>query len=170
MDILFRYTTSISNENKLPLFAEVVIVGGGAIGSSVAYHLSQLGCSNIVLFEQGRYSFKIFKCVFLDICELCLKINFLELTFLISAGCGTSWHAAGLCGSYRSSEMHTRMCLYALELYEKLERETGVSTGNIYIIINYLEFFKKFSVFKLGIVFKKQFYSIGPNLGDARMC
>src|SRR5580692_3583099 len=83
----------------LPPRARVVIVGGGVIGASVAYHLAQLGWTDVLLLEQGQLS------------------------------CGTTWHAAGLVGQLRASESGTRLVQYSTELYERLERETSLSTG-----------------------------------------
>jgi glycine cleavage system aminomethyltransferase T/glycine/D-amino acid oxidase-like deaminating enzyme len=83
----------------LPTRARVVIVGGGIIGCSVAYHLAALGCTDVVLLEQGRLSG------------------------------GTTWHAAGLVGQLRASESGTRLVQYSAQLYSALESETGVSTG-----------------------------------------
>jgi 4-methylaminobutanoate oxidase (formaldehyde-forming) len=79
--------------------ARVVIVGGGIVGTSVAYHLTQLGWRDVVLLEQGSLS------------------------------CGTTWHAAGLVGQLRSSSNLTRLIRYSVELYGRLEAETGQSTG-----------------------------------------
>jgi glycine cleavage system aminomethyltransferase T/glycine/D-amino acid oxidase-like deaminating enzyme len=83
----------------LPPRARVVIIGGGVIGTSVAYHLAQLGWTDVLLLEQGQLS------------------------------CGTTWHAAGLVGQLRASESGTRLVQYSTELYERLEAETGLSTG-----------------------------------------
>jgi heterotetrameric sarcosine oxidase gamma subunit len=83
----------------IPSRARVVIIGGGVIGASVAYHLAQLGWTDVLLLEQGQLS------------------------------CGTTWHAAGLVGQLRASESGTRLVQYSTELYERLERETGLSTG-----------------------------------------
>ena len=83
----------------LPTRARVVIVGGGVIGTSVAYHLTKLGWSDVLLLEQGTLS------------------------------CGTTWHAAGLVGLLRASESGTRLVQYSAELYAGLEAETGLSTG-----------------------------------------
>jgi glycine cleavage system aminomethyltransferase T/glycine/D-amino acid oxidase-like deaminating enzyme len=84
---------------ELPDRARVVIIGGGVIGTSVAYHLAQLGWTDVLLLEQGRLS------------------------------CGTTWHAAGLVGQLRASENGTRLVQYSCELYERLEAETGRSAG-----------------------------------------
>jgi len=83
----------------LPKQAQVVIIGGGVIGCSVAYHLTKLGWSDIVLLERG------------------------ELT------CGTTWHAAGLVGQLRATKNMTMLAQYTSELYSKLEKETGQATG-----------------------------------------
>ncbi len=82
-----------------PSAARVVIVGGGIVGTSVAYHLSKLGWRDVLLLEQGSLS------------------------------CGTTWHAAGLVGQLRSSSNLTRLIGYSVELYSHLEAETGQSTG-----------------------------------------
>jgi glycine cleavage system aminomethyltransferase T/glycine/D-amino acid oxidase-like deaminating enzyme len=84
---------------ELPARARVVIVGGGVIGTSVAYHLTQLGWTDVVLLEQSRLS------------------------------SGTTWHAAGLVGQLRASEAGTRLVQYSTELYERLESEVGLATG-----------------------------------------
>ncbi|WP_296603237.1 FAD-dependent oxidoreductase [Nocardioides sp.] len=84
---------------ELPSRARVVIVGGGVIGTSVAYHLTRLGWSDVLLLEQGVLS------------------------------CGTTWHAAGLVGPLRASESGTRLVQYSAELYASLEAETGLATG-----------------------------------------
>jgi 4-methylaminobutanoate oxidase (formaldehyde-forming) len=83
----------------LPSRARAVIIGGGVIGASVAYHLAQLGWTDVLLLEQGQLS------------------------------CGTTWHAAGLVGQLRASESGTRLVQYSTELYARLEAETGLSTG-----------------------------------------
>jgi 4-methylaminobutanoate oxidase (formaldehyde-forming) len=85
--------------NPLPGRAQVVVVGGGVIGCSVAYHLAGLGWTDVLLLEQGRLSG------------------------------GTTWHAAGLVGPLRASEAGTRLVQYSAELYASLEAETGLSTG-----------------------------------------
>jgi glycine cleavage system aminomethyltransferase T/glycine/D-amino acid oxidase-like deaminating enzyme len=83
----------------LPNRARVVVVGGGVIGCSVAYHLTKLGWTDVLLLEQGRLSG------------------------------GTTWHAAGLVGPLRATESGTRLVQYSAELYAALEAETGLSTG-----------------------------------------
>ncbi|WP_134739178.1 FAD-dependent oxidoreductase [Nocardioides sp. 503] len=83
----------------LPSRARVVIVGGGVVGTSVAYHLATLGWTDVLLLEQGHLSG------------------------------GTTWHAAGLVGPLRASESGTRLVQYSAELYAALETETGLATG-----------------------------------------
>jgi glycine cleavage system aminomethyltransferase T/glycine/D-amino acid oxidase-like deaminating enzyme len=85
--------------SPVPSRAEVVIIGGGVIGTSVAYHLALLGWRDVLLLEQGQLS------------------------------CGTTWHAAGLVGQLRASEAGTRLVQYSTRLYEQLEAETGQATG-----------------------------------------
>jgi glycine cleavage system aminomethyltransferase T/glycine/D-amino acid oxidase-like deaminating enzyme len=84
---------------NLPARARVVVIGGGVIGTSVAYHLTALGWTDVLLLEQGQLS------------------------------CGTTWHAAGLVGQLRASEAGTRLVQYSTRLYERLEAETGQATG-----------------------------------------
>ena len=79
--------------------AKVVIIGGGVIGCSVAYHLSKLGWTDVVLLERKQLT------------------------------SGTTWHAAGLIGQLRASANMTKLAKYTQELYFDLEKETGVSTG-----------------------------------------
>src|SRR6266403_2630098 len=83
----------------VPAHARAVIVGGGIVGCSVAYHLTKLGWRDIVLLERRDLS------------------------------CGTTWHAAGLVGQLRSSHNLTRLAAYGAVLYEQLEAETGQATG-----------------------------------------
>jgi 4-methylaminobutanoate oxidase (formaldehyde-forming) len=85
--------------NELPKKARVVIVGGGVIGCSVAYHLAKIGWTDVVLLERQQLA------------------------------CGTTWHAAGLVGQLRPSMNMTRLARYTRELYEDLEAETGQATG-----------------------------------------
>ena len=90
---------SSSGPRNLPDRAEIVIIGGGIIGASVAYHLTKLGRTDVVLLEQGQLSG------------------------------GTTWHAAGLLGQLRATESGTRLVQYSASLYESLEEETGLATG-----------------------------------------
>ncbi len=83
----------------LPKHARVVIVGGGVIGCSIAYHLGKLGWSDVVLIERKQLT------------------------------SGTTWHAAGLVGQLRQSMNMTRLARYTADLYRGLEAETGQATG-----------------------------------------
>ena len=82
-----------------PPSARVVIVGGGIVGCSVAYHLAKAGWRNVVLLEQGRLSG------------------------------GTTWHAAGMVGQLRASNSMTQINKYSAWLYPQLEAETGHDVG-----------------------------------------
>ncbi len=85
---------------ELPRNARVVIIGGGIIGTSVAYHLGHLGWRDVVLLERDQLT------------------------------CGTTWHAAGLMTTFGStSATSVEMRMYTRDLYARLEAETGVSTG-----------------------------------------
>ena len=83
----------------LPEAAQVVIVGGGVVGCSVAYHLTKLGWRDVVLLERKKLT------------------------------CGTTWHAAGLVGQLRATSNMTRLAQYTADLYAGLEAETGQATG-----------------------------------------
>ena len=84
---------------ELPGKADVVIVGGGIIGASIAYHLTKVGITDVVLLERKQLT------------------------------CGTTWHAAGLVGQLRATRNMTELAKYTTELFETLERETGQATG-----------------------------------------
>ena len=84
---------------KLPQQAQAVIIGGGVVGCSVAYHLTKLGWTDVVLLERKQLT------------------------------CGTTWHAAGLIAQLRATQNMTRLAKYSQELYFSLEDETGVATG-----------------------------------------
>ena len=84
---------------QVPDRAEIVVIGGGVIGVSVAYHLAQAGRTDVLLIEQGRLS------------------------------SGTTWHAAGLVGQLRATESGTRLVQYSTDLYARLEDEVGLATG-----------------------------------------
>ncbi|MEJ6479220.1 MAG: FAD-dependent oxidoreductase [Octadecabacter sp.] len=83
----------------LPTKARVVIIGGGVIGCSVAYHLAKQGWKDIVLLERKQLT------------------------------SGTTWHAAGLIAQLRATANMTKLAKYSQELYGNLEAETGVATG-----------------------------------------
>ena len=79
----------------------MVIIGGGVIGTSIAYHLGKLGWSDVILLERAQLT------------------------------SGTTWHAAGLLTTLRDTETQTRLASYTQDLYRKLESETGQATGLI---------------------------------------
>ncbi len=85
--------------NTLSNHCQVVIVGGGVVGSSIAYHLTKLGITDVVILERGTLT------------------------------CGTTWHAAGLVMQIRLSHSLTALSKYNVELYSSLEEETGRATG-----------------------------------------
>ena len=85
-----------SAPSSLPSSAHVVVVGGGVIGTSVAYHLAKLGWKDVILLERDRLT------------------------------SGTTWHAAGLMVTFGSlSETSVQLRKYTKELYNSLEGETG---------------------------------------------
>ncbi|MDX2423642.1 MAG: FAD-dependent oxidoreductase [Amphritea sp.] len=84
---------------QLPKSAQVVIVGGGIIGCSVAYHLTKLGFTDVVLLERRQLT------------------------------CGTTWHAAGLVPTLRATYNMSMLANYSATLYDQLEAETGQGTG-----------------------------------------
>ncbi|MBI3673702.1 MAG: GcvT family protein [Rhizobiales bacterium] len=84
---------------SLPQRADVVIVGGGIVGASIAYHLTKEGITNTVLLERKQLT------------------------------SGTTWHAAGLVGQLRASRNLTELAKYTTGLFEGLEKETGQATG-----------------------------------------
>ena len=84
---------------QLPSNARAVVVGGGIIGCSVAYHLAKLGWSDVVVLEQAQLT------------------------------AGTTWHAAGLVMQLRTSFMLTELCRYGVGFLRHIERESGQSTG-----------------------------------------
>jgi glycine cleavage system aminomethyltransferase T/glycine/D-amino acid oxidase-like deaminating enzyme len=88
------------NKQELPDAARVVVIGGGIIGCSVAYHLADMGCADVVLLERNQLT------------------------------SGTTWHAAGLMTTYGSgSETLLGIRQHSMELYKRLEQETGQQTG-----------------------------------------
>ena len=86
-------------DKKLPTNAKVVVIGGGVAGCSVAYHLAKYGWKETILLERDQLT------------------------------SGTTWHAAGLVGQLGASSTITRLRKYSLNLYKKLEKRTGLSTG-----------------------------------------
>lgn len=82
-----------------PSQARVVIIGGGVVGCSVAYHLAKQGWKDVVLLERKQLT------------------------------SGTTWHAAGLIAQLRATANMTKLAKYSQELYGNLEAETGVATG-----------------------------------------
>ncbi|BCH27441.1 GcvT family protein [Mesorhizobium sp. L-8-3] len=83
----------------LPSHAQIVVIGGGIIGCSTAYHLARDHKADVVILEQGRLT------------------------------SGSTWHAAGLVGQLRSSASITRVLKYSVDLYKRLDAETGLATG-----------------------------------------
>lgn len=86
-------------QKALPARADVVIVGGGIVGCSIAYHLVKLGITDVVLLERQQIT------------------------------SGTTWHAAGLVGQLRATRNLTELAKYTTELFKGLEAETGQATG-----------------------------------------
>ncbi|MCG8559972.1 MAG: FAD-binding oxidoreductase, partial [Hyphomicrobiales bacterium] len=84
---------------RLPDRADVVVIGGGVVGSSVAYHLGLLGAGDVVLLERKKLT------------------------------CGTTWHSAAQVRQLRSSRSMTEIIRYSVQLYSSLEAETGQATG-----------------------------------------
>ena len=87
------------SNTPLPARARVVIIGGGVVGCSVAYHLTRLGWKDVVVFERKTLTG------------------------------GSTFHAAGLVGQLRSSASITQLLKYSVDLYSRLEEETGQATG-----------------------------------------
>jgi sarcosine dehydrogenase len=83
----------------LPAHAEVIVIGGGIIGCSTAYHLARDHKANVIVLEQNKVT------------------------------SGSTWHAAGLVGQLRSSASITQVLKYSVDLYKNLEAETGLQTG-----------------------------------------
>ena len=91
---------AVMASHLLPSRARVVVIGGGVIGCSVAYHLAHLGWKDVVLLERDRLT------------------------------SGTTWHATGLIVTFGSlSETSTEMRKYTRDLYARLPDETGQATG-----------------------------------------
>ncbi len=86
-------------QKNLPARADVAIIGGGIVGCSIAYHLTKLGITNVVVLERKQLT------------------------------SGTTWHAAGLVGQLRATKNLTELAKYTAGLFEGLEKETGQATG-----------------------------------------
>ena len=84
---------------ELPNTAKVVVIGGGVVGTSTAYHLAKFGWKNIILLERDQLT------------------------------SGTTWHAAGLVSQLGPSAAITKIRKYSLELYKELEKEIDFSSG-----------------------------------------
>ena len=89
----------MTNKEKLPSCAQVVVIGGGIVGCSIAYHLAKRGVGDVVLLERKQLT------------------------------CGTTWHAAGLVSMLWPTPYLTNLAEYTHELYASLEEETGQATG-----------------------------------------
>ena len=83
----------------VPSQVQALIIGGGVLGCSLAYHLAKLGWKDVLLLERKQIA------------------------------CGTTWHAAGLIAQLRPSRNMTRLAKYTQELYSNLHKETGIDTG-----------------------------------------
>jgi glycine cleavage system aminomethyltransferase T/glycine/D-amino acid oxidase-like deaminating enzyme len=92
-------TRTIMTPKALPARADVVIIGGGIVGCSIAYHLAKIGITNTVVLERKQLT------------------------------SGTTWHAAGLVGQLRATRNLTELAKYTADLFERLEKETGQATG-----------------------------------------
>lgn len=89
----------MNDKAGVPGQAKVVIIGGGIIGCSTAYHLAKMGCNDVVVIEKGKLT------------------------------SGSTFHAAGLVGQLRTNANITQLLGYSVELYQSLEQETGFATG-----------------------------------------
>jgi 4-methylaminobutanoate oxidase (formaldehyde-forming) len=89
----------MTDKKKLPDKAQVIIIGGGIVGCSIAYHLAKRGVEDVVLLERKQLT------------------------------CGTTWHAAGLVSMLWPTPYLTNLAKYCHELYASLEEETGQATG-----------------------------------------
>jgi 4-methylaminobutanoate oxidase (formaldehyde-forming) len=87
------------HDHRFPSTAEVVIIGGGVAGCSIAYHLTKIGITDVVLCERKQLT------------------------------CGTTWHAAGLVTQLRANRRMTELAFYTGQLFGRLEEETGLATG-----------------------------------------
>ncbi|XP_033755629.1 pyruvate dehydrogenase phosphatase regulatory subunit, mitochondrial-like [Pecten maximus] len=103
--------TVTGNENngpsvKVPSSARVVILGGGVLGTSIAYHLAERGWTDVVLLEQGRLT------------------------------CGTTWHSAGMVGQAKDEVEGSQLVAYSRQLYKQLDKSHGVGwkeCGSVFV-------------------------------------
>ncbi len=128
---------------SLPTKARAVIIGGGVVGCSVAYHLAKQGWSDVVLLERKQLT------------------------------SGTTWHAAGLIAQLRATANMTKLAKYSQELYGSLEAETGVATGfkRVGSITVALTDERKEEIFRsasMARAFGVEIEEIGPNEVKAR--
>ena len=86
-------------KNEIPKNTKVVVIGGGVIGCSVAYHLTKFGWKDVIVLERDQLT------------------------------SGTTWHAAGLVGQLGATSVITKLRKYSLDLYKELEKTTGLATG-----------------------------------------
>ena len=98
-------------QKEVPTHAQVVIIGGGVIGCSTAYHLTKLGVKDVIVLERKTLT------------------------------SGTTWAAAGLLINLRGTPELSKMARYAIELYKEIETETGqpsgyINTGSLLIATN----------------------------------
>ena len=87
------------NFKNIPQCTKVVVIGGGVIGTSCAYHLAKFGWKDVILLERDQLT------------------------------SGTTWHAAGLVSQLGPTSTVTKIRKYTLDLYKELEKITGLSTG-----------------------------------------
>ncbi|GLS17170.1 FAD-dependent oxidoreductase [Labrys miyagiensis] len=85
--------------SDLPSSVKILIIGGGIVGCSTAYHLAKMGLSDVLVLERGKLT------------------------------SGSTWHAAGLVGQLRTNANITQLLGYSVALYDRLEQETGLATG-----------------------------------------
>jgi sarcosine dehydrogenase len=85
--------------SDLPSSVKILIIGGGIVGCSTAYHLAKMGLSDVLVLERGRLT------------------------------SGSTWHAAGLVGQLRTNANITQLLGYSVALYDRLEQDTGLATG-----------------------------------------
>src|SRR6476659_8080385 len=129
--------------SELPRSARAIIIGGGVIGCSVAYHLAKLGWRDVVLLERKRLT------------------------------SGTTWHAAGLIGQLRGSSTLTKLAKYSAALMAELEAETGLATGfrqngslSLALSAERLEELKRQAT--MGKVFGVEAYMLSPSEARAK--